>query len=334
MNRMRGVKDKRCGFGVSGLLCALVMPLWTMAAAPLCDWREISAVGALPGYVNEASGIAASRRYPDRLYHVSDSGEIDPEGKSRGFLQTDPTGADARPVAIDGYAPRDLEDLAVGRCDRDGADDCLYLADIGDNARRRDEVTITLVREQAEFAARVPKFATLRLRYPDAPRDAESLAVQPDGSILILTKEYRFDGGLRAGDPARLYRLPAARRQPAATAPALLEHVADFDFAALRPDSSARALIATAMDLSPDGERLLMLFYDGAIELVLDAGGALPATTQWQQGVTFQRIPLRNQLQQEGIGYGPDGRSLFYTTERPFGRGETPTPILRAACRQ
>lgn len=303
-------------------------------SAALCSWAPATIAGALPAWVNEASGIAASSRFSGRLYHINDSGEIDAARGDRGFFVTDATGADAHSVSIEGYDPRDLEDLAIGSCADDHREDCLYLADIGDNAKRRDEIVITVLREQADFSARVAAFKTLRLRYPDGPHDAESLAVQPDGSLLILTKEYRFEGGFRADGAARLYRLPVARRQAQGTGPMLLDHVVDLDFAALSPQAPARAIIATAMDLSRDGRRAVILFYDDAIELALDAEGAIAATTQWQEGVQFQRIPLINQLQQEAIAYGPDGRSIFYSTERPFGRGNAPTPLLHAECQR
>jgi hypothetical protein len=300
--------------------------------AALCPWAPATIVGALPGWVNEASGIAASAHFPGRLYHVSDSGEIDASHAGRGFVVTEVAGTEVHSVAIDGYDPRDLEDLAIGVCPDGRGDDCLYLADIGDNARRRDEIAITIIREQAEYPAPLRPVATLRLRYPDGPQDAESLAVQPDGSLLILTKEYRFEGGLRAGNAARLYRLAAASRQAGGTGPMSLDHVVDLDFAALRPEAPPRTIIATAMDLSRDGRRALILFYDDAIELALDAPAAIPATAHWQEGAQFQRIALLNQLQQEAITYGPDGQSLYYTTERPFGRGNEPTPLLRTEC--
>src|SRR5689334_11625551 len=112
-------------------------------ASALCQtYLPAEEVGALEtDLVNEASGIAVSTAFADRLYHINDSGD----GPFVFVSRRD--GSGTTKFAIDGFAPQDVEDLAYGACpDADGT--CLFVADVGDNDRRRESVTIQVVREQ------------------------------------------------------------------------------------------------------------------------------------------------------------------------------------------
>ena len=106
-------------------------------------WSTPIEVGSLDvEELDEASGVEVSTQFPGRLYHVNDSG--DP-----GVLSiTDVSGGGNQVVAIDGFAPEDMEDIAVGGCGlSDG--NCLFIGDIGDNDNDREEVAVVVVEEQA-----------------------------------------------------------------------------------------------------------------------------------------------------------------------------------------
>ncbi len=62
-------------------------------------WAEGVEVGLLDPVINEASGIAVSARYGNRLYHVNDSGDT---GR---FFVTNLTGTDAQSVRVLGFNP-------------------------------------------------------------------------------------------------------------------------------------------------------------------------------------------------------------------------------------
>jgi len=86
---------------------------------------------------------------------------------------------------------RDWEDITGGDCPA-GVDarDCLYIGDIGDNSRTRDDITIYAVTEPAagEPAQTV---ATWTLRYPDGPEDSETLLLHPcTGRLYLVTKSH------------------------------------------------------------------------------------------------------------------------------------------------
>ncbi|WP_308252242.1 hypothetical protein [Pseudonocardia sp. KRD291] len=111
---------------------------------------------------------------------------------------------DARTCAVTGTRaapidPADVEDLATGP---DGA---LWLADIGDNAGRRDSVALVVLPRSGP-----PRLH--RLVYPDGPRDAEALVVGDDGVPVIVTKAsgaagvYRPSGPLAEPGPTPLVR--------------------------------------------------------------------------------------------------------------------------------
>lgn len=146
--------------------------------------------------LREASGLAASRRVPGRLWSHNDSGEpvlvaLDVNGSVTGRLRL----SDAR--------VEDWEAVAAGPCP---AGSCLYVADIGDNNAARRRITIYRVEEPAESEASVAVKDVFHATYPDGAHDAETLLVTPDGNLFIVTKGetgpiglYKFPKPLRAG---------------------------------------------------------------------------------------------------------------------------------------
>jgi hypothetical protein len=298
-------KRKREAHKTMRLLISLIILLAAQTlGSSLAPWAEGVEVGLLDPIINEASGIEVSTRYSNRLYHINDSGDT---GR---FFVTNFTGADAQRVRVLGFNPRDVEDLSLGPCGQ--PEDCLFLADIGDNDRERPWIEIAVVRELRDFPAEVRPLALLRLRYPDRAYDAESLAVHPDGTIYLLTKQGQGNKG-RPGTP-RLHRIPTTwwKGQPA---PETLEFVTEIDLEKIASNIPASARLPTAMDISPDGKRVLILNYINAIELAFDFSQPVPAADGWREGRDYQRISLINLNQQEAIAYLPDGNALVYDTE-------------------
>ncbi len=143
----------------------------------------------LPG-LPEASGLAPSRSTAGRLWAHNDSGS--PE-----IFGLDASGEIVGRVTLSGAAVEDWEAIASAPCDG-GA--CLYVADIGDNDARRDQVTLYRVPEPAAGASSAKVDAVIRASYPDGAHDAEALLAAPDGTLYIVTKG---DTG-----PVAVYRLP------------------------------------------------------------------------------------------------------------------------------
>jgi hypothetical protein len=255
--------------------------------------------------------MAISRRFPNRSYRLNDSGDT---GR---FFVIDGNG-DTRAVSIAAFRPRDNEDMALGPC---GENHCLFIADIGDNARARKELEIVVVEEMRDYPAEVPAKWRLRIRYPDGPHDAESLGIHPNGDLYILTK-----------DPLRQQIFRLKRNQWFAAEDILhtLEIVTTIDMSRMIPVSTIIDRPATGMDISPDGKRVVILTYRSALELFVDFGSAFPDPAEWKEGVHYRAISLEILEQQEAVAWLPDGSGFVYDTERPI--ASRPARIMQVFC--
>jgi hypothetical protein len=294
---------------------AALLLIWLLlpgSVPPVCQWTHGSEVGKVDTPISEDSGLAVSRKFPNRLYHANDSGD------SGRFFLTDFAGRSLRIVGINNFDPEDVEDLAIGPC---GAGDCIFIGDIGDNSAKRGTIELVIVQERENFPLRVTPNYRVRLRYPDGPHDAESLAVHPDGTVFILTK-----GGL-----PQLYRLKKEVWMRSGGQVESLERVAAIDFEKLGGVAAAiDGRFPTAMDISPDGKRVLVLTYRNVFELFFDLAQRLPPFENWKPGLDYRRINVEVLPQQESIAFTPDGRSFFYDTEKPL---MGPARIMRSDCR-
>jgi len=207
----------------------------------------IETVGVVPpARVAESSGVAASRKHPGLLWTHNDSGDgpflflLTLTGEMRATFRVD----DARAV--------DWEDIALGPCTAGGGA-CLYIADTGDNAQRRSHAVVYVVPEpdslpeQPSDTALVLGSSRIAVRYADGAQDVESIAVAPNGVILLVTRG-------RSGPP-KLYRVvvPADSSDPAPLQPSDELHIALYD-------QSVRRL-ATGAAFSPSGEWLAVRTY-------------------------------------------------------------------------
>jgi hypothetical protein len=257
--------------------------------------------------------MAISRRITNRTYRINDSGDT---GR---FFVLDLAGAVTKIVQIAGFNPADTEDMSIGPCD---SGDCIFIGDIGDNARRRQTVELIVVGERADFPSEVQAAHRVRLRYPDGPHDAEGLAVHPDGTVYITTK-----------DPmnSQIYRLKRDQWRNPQNPVEVLELVVTLDWSELRPNTLSFTRMVTGMSIAPDGKRFLLLNYGDAMEFFVDLSAATPDPGKWKQGVDYRTIPLTTLEQEETIAYLPDGRSLLYDTERAPNVREA--RIMRMDCR-
>ncbi len=153
-------------------------------------------------HIDESSGLARSQRVDDLLWTLNDSGGaaelygLDRQGHRRVTL------------AITGATNLDWEDLASYRHD---GKPYLLIGDMGDNQAVRQTTTYYRVEEPQVAPGPGPHSLSVRpdaiytLRYPDGPRDAESLAVDGvENKAYVLSKRnamprlYRFDLGTAA----------------------------------------------------------------------------------------------------------------------------------------
>jgi hypothetical protein len=302
---------RRRNAGLSALLVSVLwLPLNAVADGLCAQWSEPGQTGQLDiTTLQEASGIGIS---PDgsRLYHIND-------GNEPVFYVTDRQGGAVQKVRVSGFSPQDVEDMAVGRC---GGEQCLILADTGDNARRRDSVQFALIAAQERFDAQVSPLRIVSARYPDGPHDAEASAVLPSGDLLVVTKSrVGFPG------PATLFRLRAAQLQSEGMQ--VFEKVGELPVPDLTGTGLNLRRVVTAMDASADGRRLLLLTYDAAIEVAVGADGALPGA--WQEGKTHRSFAIAPMVQAEAVAWEPGGQAVLYSTESVRGSA---APLMRQSC--
>lgn len=251
--------------------------------------------------ITESSGLVASRRNPGVLWTHNDSGDgpylfaIDLKGRTLARFR------------VSGATNVDWEDIAIGP-GPDGSP-ALYIGDIGDNGRSRDDLAIYRVREPVVSRGSTP--AELQtapaerfpFRYPDRAHDAETLLVHPQtGEILIVTKS--SDGRSQVF----AYPLPLqADRQ------VTLQPVATLTFTStLGSGRLAEAeRMATGGDISADGRRVVIRTYAHAYEWRIAPGQALTGALKSRPTRIF--LPLTRQG--EAICYRADNRALLTTSE-------------------
>lgn len=223
------------------LQTALPAPTWVRSPLPL------------PSGLGESSALYASTARPGVLWTLNDGDNpaelfaIDTAGKLLGR------------VPVTGARNYDWEALAGGPCSAGGRGACLYIGDIGDNSRLRAAITIYRVREpDPAHDTGVAVLDSLRVVYPDGPRDAESMVVDRRGDLWILSKE-------RLREP-RLYRIPAAAWRARRTARARFQGTLPI------PSASGVEHWTTDASWSADGRTLMVRTYGGLWRVPFDRG--------------------------------------------------------------
>lgn len=186
-----------------------------LIAASLQGFAQTATVNPrLMGYINdkklkEASGIASSVPLKNCYWSHNDSGN-----KPDVFLLNNKAEV-ISVLTIENGTNRDWEDIAEGAGPVKGKY-YVYVADIGDNSGTRDHVRIYRFPEPASkpLAKGSISADVLKLEYPDHPKDAESLMIDPiSRQIYIISKRqkavhlYKTSLDFKDGDKTTLQKL-------------------------------------------------------------------------------------------------------------------------------
>lgn len=288
-------------------LSLALLLLSNQALGALACAAEIEQAGRIePAALSEVSGLAASRREPALYWAHNDSGHpaelygLDSQGRLR------------RQVAVTAAASIDWEDLASFELDGQA---WLAIADTGDNFQWRGQVAIHVLPEPAPEQTATAPAREIRFRYEDGPRDCEALAADPAGRRFLLVDKGRH--------PAGLYAIPM---DAPAGRTAVAQRLADLP--SLWPDPLPPAApigasryrgAVTAMDLSADGRRLLLLTYThlALFERAADEDWAQAA----RRPPRLLRLPAQKLF--EAVAFDPAGIGAL------LGREGIGTPLFR-----
>jgi hypothetical protein len=248
--------------------------------------------------VKESSGLSASE-CQDALWTQNDSGN---EALIFG-LGTD--GSHLGAWRVENAQNIDWESIASykgpdGKCS-------LIIGDIGNNDETRTQLDVyripepTLSPETAQSSSanplRTEPAAAMKFSYPDGNSNAETLLVHPQtGDIYVVTK--------KESGPASVFKM----KQAFGTGTAVTgEKVADVSVPS-QPEGRV-----TGGSISPDGTRVMLCDLEGGYEFVQPEGATDPDAI-WQQQP--QAVDLGDRPQGEGVSYGPDGASLYASSEK------------------
>jgi hypothetical protein len=254
-----------------------VMPL-------ACDLTSQGKLPTLP----EASGLALSRRDPNVLWSLNDSG-------TPTVVALSPSGELLGRVRIAGANVNDWEDVSVGPC---GDESCLYIADTGNGGgTQRNDVVVYRVREPLPGDRDTAPADVFDAAYPDG-EDHESDAVfVMNGQLFLITK----------GHPAVLFAFP---RDLTAGTMQTLERIGEIPTAGFPAGTIPRRYRVTDAEASPDGQWVAVRTNDAL--LVYRSADLLARRTH-----TFWRTDLRflSEPRGEGVAISDTG-DVYLASER------------------
>jgi hypothetical protein len=245
--------------------------------------------------LEEASGLVTSSTAANVFWAQNDSGN-DPE-----LFAFDSSGTSLGVARVRGAENVDWEAIALGPCPRGS---CVYIGDVGDNRARRQHVVIYRLPEPSAGDTVTAVADSIRVQYPDGPRDVEAMWVSADSTVWLLSKRPLFAPGgvLRQ---AQLYRIRADAWYTAAT------HVAELvDSLPVVPRASDDRTWITDASLSvPDSagaRRLAVRTYERVFIFATDPVTGRPGTL-----LNVCRIDTLRERQGEGVTWMRDSRLLF-----------------------
>jgi hypothetical protein len=250
--------------------------------------------------MDEISGIAASGIH-DGIYYVhNDSGDtsrffaITPEGKIKSTIYFK---GDLRFK----FGVHDCEDIAVGPGPVKGKS-YVYVGDIGDNVSIYRNITVYRIEEQKSWtggdsiihANAVP----IHFTYPDGARDAETLMIDPIEKLIYIVS--------KRTDSVTVYTSPLNFK---ANDTLVLTKRCKLFFNGFRPFKWI-----TAGDISKDGQQVLLKDYVKVYYWKRNNNEPIWKTMQRKP----VELPYQQEKQGEAIGFTPDGKGYYTTSEGVF----------------
>lgn len=232
--------------------------------------------------ITESSGLAVSRRCGEVLWTHNDSGD-----KPRLFAFNQ-RGEHLGTSYLIGAEAIDWEDMGAFSYNSQAY---LFVADVGDNLRERDEYQIYVAREP-KSPKKDTKAIVIRFTYEDGPHNCEAVAYDPiERTFLFVEKQLALT--------SRVYEFAWPRRDQ--NKPLVARQIGTLPVP-----------LVTAMDISADGRQLIVASYGNGyrLERNLDEG--------WRDALTRPgyAVEFPERRQGETVCFSPDASTIFLTSEK------------------
>nr|MBI1232684.1 hypothetical protein [Cytophagales bacterium] len=236
--------------------------------------------------IDEASGLVVSWKNPNLLYTHNDSGG-DPV-----IYMLDSLGKDRGTIFLEGAKNRDWEDIAIGP-GKNSTQSYVYVGEIGDNDAKYEHIAFLRFPEptksQRELRVTPEK---IQLKYPDGPKDAETLMIDPlSGDLFILTKRDSSN---------TLYTVQEKNLWNQST-PVILEKVMKLPIT-----------MSVAGDISKDGRHIVIKNYWVVYYWERKEGETVPEALSRDPIL----LPYTPEPQGEAVAFFQNGRGYFTLSEK------------------
>jgi hypothetical protein len=239
----------------------------------------------------EASGLVSGRTNKGLVYIHEDS------GNRRVVFVYDTLGTYLGNMVLVGATNRDWEDMAIGPGPEKGKN-YIYVGDIGDNKSVRSHLSIYRFVEPIidldtiaiPFKIEIKDYSIITFQYPDGPRDAETLMIDPKNKDLIVISKRDVK--------VRVYLIPYPQNTQ--------EHAATY-FKGVLP---FRSIVAG--DISPDGRKIIIKDYGRIYHWHVGKRATALSSLFNVTPTIAEYIP---EVQGEALGWTQCGQGYFTTTE-------------------
>ncbi len=255
----------------------------TPPSLPFAAKPEATAI--VPGFIDEASGIADSRANPGCLWVEEDS------GNPPDIYLLKYNGSLLKKISIKGAKNRDWEDMTISSGPTPGVN-YIYLADIGDNNRQYADYSILRFPEPTTTMDEVQDWDKISFVYPDGAHDAEAVMVdEHTKDLYIITKRDAV---------SKVYKLAYPQ---STTSMSTASFVLDLPFT---------GVVSAA--ISKSGSELIIKTYTGLFYWTRKSGETIDATLA-KPSTTLSYVL---EPQGEAVCFKGDNTGFFTLSEKSF----------------
>lgn len=237
--------------------------------------------------LQEASGIVASISNKGMFWVINDS------GNAASIYLINEAGKTIHHYCIKDAVNIDWEDIAIS--ENENGKSYLYIGDIGDNYSVRDQINLIIFEEPTftnPIDTVISDYKSYALKYPDGPKDAETIMVDPITSkVYIISKREQN---------VLLYEVP--------------ESLLESEAVNLIYKNSLPFFNVTCGDISSDGQEILLKTYDSIYYWKRSDNESIPET----MSRTHESVAYSPEPQGESIAWTHGGDGFYTLSEKSW----------------